>query len=390
MVVEPQRVLFVHAHPDDESIATGGTIATLVDRGDVVTVLTCTRGERGEVIPPHLAHLEGDAAALAAHRETELAAALHELGVTDHRYLGAEGARWPGSEPRRYVDSGMRWGPDGAEAIDSGDPEAFSSAVFGEAAADIAAVIAETQPHVVVSYDANGGYGHPDHVWAHRTARRAAEVMAVPFWTIGGGGGESVTVDVSAVLDRKVRALRAHETQLVVTGETFALSNGESAPIARSESFTRVAPPTEPTGAFREMAVSGKIFTAVSAAAFGAVTGLVMTVVHQATAVVGGVVVPWGIVVALVATTALLVGLRLTFDSRALPVVALVPLLALVTVLAAPTVGGSILVPANAAGYAWSFGPTLVAVVVLAWPRVRPRRAGNIETPPAPKGSRIP
>ena len=399
MAVEPQRVLFVHAHPDDETISTGGTIATLVDRGDLVTVLTCTRGERGEVIPASLAHLEGDHTALAAHREGELAAALRELGVHDHRFLGDPGARWTDSEPRRYIDSGMRWGADGAEPLDALDPEAFSTAVFGEAAADIAAVISETRPHVVVSYDERGGYGHPDHRRAHSTARRAAEVMGVPFWTITEGrlhpAGQTISVDVSPVLDRKVRALRAHESQVVVSGETFALSNGVSSPIARSESFTRLPPPVEPTGAFRELSVSGKIFSIVVAAAFGALAGLVFTVAHQATAVIGGVVVPWGIIVALAATTSLLLGLRLAFDSRVLPIAALVAVLALVSLLALPTDGGSILVPANLAGYAWSFGPTLIAVVVLAWPRARPRitgesQRGNIEGLPAPKGSRIP
>ena len=74
-----ERVLFVHAHPADESIVTGGTIATLVDRRASVTVLTCTRGEGAE-----------------------LAAALAELGVTDHRWLGDSNARWAGREPRRY------------------------------------------------------------------------------------------------------------------------------------------------------------------------------------------------------------------------------------------------------------------------------------------------
>ena len=88
-----ERVLFVHAHPDDESITTGGTMALLVERGSQVTLVTCTRGERGEVIPADLAGLEGDGAALATVRTEELATALAALGVVDHRFLGGPGAR---------------------------------------------------------------------------------------------------------------------------------------------------------------------------------------------------------------------------------------------------------------------------------------------------------
>jgi N-acetyl-1-D-myo-inositol-2-amino-2-deoxy-alpha-D-glucopyranoside deacetylase len=94
-------VLFVHAHPDDETIVTGGTIAKLVDLGAAVTVLTCTRGELGEVIPDEFKHLEGAGAELAQFRTGELHSAMHILGVTDHRFLGETSARWAGREPRR-------------------------------------------------------------------------------------------------------------------------------------------------------------------------------------------------------------------------------------------------------------------------------------------------
>ena len=102
-------MLFVHAHPDDETIVTGGTIALLAESGATVTVLTCTRGERGEVIPAPFKHLEGAGEQLAEFRAAELARALHVLGVTDHRFLGEDRARWGQAEPRRYTDSGMQW-----------------------------------------------------------------------------------------------------------------------------------------------------------------------------------------------------------------------------------------------------------------------------------------
>ena len=93
-MTQPERVLFVHAHPDDETIATGGTLATLVDSGAVVTLVTCTRGERGEVIPADLQDALASQEALAALREAELRKAVGILGVTDHRFLGEENARW--------------------------------------------------------------------------------------------------------------------------------------------------------------------------------------------------------------------------------------------------------------------------------------------------------
>src|SRR5690554_2536102 len=110
---ESRHVLFVHAHPDDETISTGGTIATLVDAGVGVTVVTCTRGERGEVIPAELVHLEGDGPKLAEHRMGELADAMRILGVEDHRYLGEQSARLADLPPRRYLDSGMVWDSSG-------------------------------------------------------------------------------------------------------------------------------------------------------------------------------------------------------------------------------------------------------------------------------------
>ncbi|HEU4807029.1 MAG TPA: PIG-L family deacetylase, partial [Homoserinimonas sp.] len=182
MRMDSRQVLFVHAHPDDETIATGGTIATLIDAGVGVSVLTCTRGELGEVIPPELAHLEGDGPRLAEHRVGELAEAMRILGVDDHRYLGEADARLGDLPPRRYLDSGMVWGEAGPEPVADPDDEALCSAPLDEVVADIASVIADIQPSAVVSYDANGGYGHPDHIRTHQAAREAAGVMAVPFF----------------------------------------------------------------------------------------------------------------------------------------------------------------------------------------------------------------
>ncbi|MEV6576729.1 N-acetyl-1-D-myo-inositol-2-amino-2-deoxy-alpha-D-glucopyranoside deacetylase [Streptomyces sp. NPDC051582] len=159
-----RRLLLVHAHPDDESINNGVTMAKYAAEGALVTLVTCTLGEEGEVIPPELAHLAPDRDdTLGPHRIGELAAAMAELGVTDHRFLGG---------PGRFRDSGMM----GAEQ--NRRPGSFWSTDVDEAAAHLVGVIREVRPQVLVTYDPDGGYGHPDHIQAHRVAMRGAELAA--------------------------------------------------------------------------------------------------------------------------------------------------------------------------------------------------------------------
>jgi N-acetyl-1-D-myo-inositol-2-amino-2-deoxy-alpha-D-glucopyranoside deacetylase len=377
-----ERVLFVHAHPDDESITTGGTIATLVDAGARVTVLTCTRGELGEVIPDDLQHLLESPESLGAHRETELAAAMSALGVTDHRYLGAENARWADLSPRRYLDSGMRWGESGAEPLASLGAESLSAAGLSNVAADIAAVVADVEPTAVVSYDARGGYGHPDHVRAREAAQRAADVMGVPFYEIVTDAAGPIVIDVAPVARRKRDALAAHRSQLTLDGDTFVLSNGSVHPIALTESYRRVPAvhPDDPV-AFRDQSLSTRILAGVVVLAAGAMVGALMTAVHQSTTGIAGVTVPWGIILALVAAIGLVVGLRVLAANRILPILATVGIMGMTAFLASPTVGGSVIVPANPAGYAWTFVPAAVILVVVAWPDVRrpDARAANVQ-----------
>lgn len=178
-------LLAVHAHPDDETLATGALLATWAATGQPVTLVTCTRGERGEVIGAELAHLEGDGAALAAHREGELAAALSALGVVDHHYLDRLPESLTGAEPaqRRYEDSGMAWvGAAGGQAGAAEDvPEhALVAASLEQAASALAELVRERRPAVVVTYEPGGGYGHPDHVRAHEITVRALELAAQP------------------------------------------------------------------------------------------------------------------------------------------------------------------------------------------------------------------
>jgi N-acetyl-1-D-myo-inositol-2-amino-2-deoxy-alpha-D-glucopyranoside deacetylase len=160
--VAAKRIVLVHAHPDDESIASGATMAYYAARGVHVTLVTCTLGEEGEIHVPELAGLaaaEGDQ--LGGYRLTELAAACSALGVVDHRFLGGAG---------RYRDSGMMGLPT------NNHPRAFWQADLDSAAAHLVEIFREIRPQVVITYDENGFYGHPDHIQAHRVAMRAAEL----------------------------------------------------------------------------------------------------------------------------------------------------------------------------------------------------------------------
>jgi N-acetyl-1-D-myo-inositol-2-amino-2-deoxy-alpha-D-glucopyranoside deacetylase len=267
------RLLLVHAHPDDESIGTGATMAKYAAEGAGVTLVTCTLGELGEVIPPELSHLADDAGGgLGEYRIGELAKACAALGVTDQRFLGGAG---------RWRDSGMMGQPS------NDDPRCFWRADLDEAARELLGVIREVQPQVLVTYDANGFYGHPDHIQAHRVAWRAFELadgLVTKFYATAmprsllaagieamrgreegspAGGGtdftrvesvddlpfgvpdEAVTteIDATAYLDQKIAAMRAHATQIAVDSQFFAFSDNVGQRAFGREYYTLVAGP---------------------------------------------------------------------------------------------------------------------------------------------------
>jgi N-acetyl-1-D-myo-inositol-2-amino-2-deoxy-alpha-D-glucopyranoside deacetylase len=255
----PRRLLLVHAHPDDETIGTGATMAKYAAEGALVTLVTCTLGEEGEVLVPGLVHLASDRSdALGEHRIGELAAACAALGVTDQRFLGG---------PGRWRDSGMM----GTSQNDR--PDVFWQAALDEATRHLVAIIREVRPQVVITYDEKGGYGHPDHIQAHRVTVQAFERAGDPSYALEAGEpwrperlyytafpksvlqagidhlrasgdtnffgvesaddlpfgnpDEEVTteIDARAHLDAKVAAMRAHATQIAVDGPFFALSD---------------------------------------------------------------------------------------------------------------------------------------------------------------------
>ena len=269
-----RRILLVHAHPDDETIGTGASMARYADAGVGVTLVTCTLGEEGEILVPGLEHLASDKEdRLGEHRLTELGEAMRILGIDDWRLLGGPGT---------YRDSGMAGTP-------PNDREgAFWRSDLLEAATHLVAVIRDVRPQVVVTYDDFGGYGHPDHIQAHRVTMYAVSLAAAAtfrpdlgeawdvaklYWTafprsiVREGierlraAGETtgfaevdpddipfaiddalVTTAVHAPewLDRKLDALRAHATQVTVDGGFFALADNVGAEAFGTEYFRLV------------------------------------------------------------------------------------------------------------------------------------------------------
>jgi N-acetyl-1-D-myo-inositol-2-amino-2-deoxy-alpha-D-glucopyranoside deacetylase len=272
---ETPRLLFVHAHPDDESITNGATIAHYVARGAQVHVVTCTLGEEGEVIGDQWAWLAVDHAdQLGGYRIGELTAALQALGVGAPIFLGG---------PGRWRDSGM-------VGTAPRRQQRFIDADEREAVGALVTLIRTLRPHVVVTYDAIGGYGHPDHVQAHVVTTAAVAAAGtddypgtpwtVPkfYWTViarsaftagwevlgpddlrsewvipppdgdFGGLGYSddeigAVIEAPDALSAKTAALAAHATQVIVgpTGRACALSNNLALPIVAQEHYILAA-----------------------------------------------------------------------------------------------------------------------------------------------------
>jgi N-acetyl-1-D-myo-inositol-2-amino-2-deoxy-alpha-D-glucopyranoside deacetylase len=269
--MERPRLLFVHAHPDDETLTTGATIAHYVAQGAQVRVVTCTLGEEGEVIGERWAQLAFDQAdQLGGYRIGELTAALNALGIDEPIFLGGAG---------RWRDSGMGGTPPrGRQRFIDADPREAVGALVG--------IIRELRPHVVVTYDAHGGYGHPDHIHAHEVTMAAVaasggaefpgEPWNVPklYWSVMSKSAMSAGLNalddvpagwirqsiddvpfgypdeaIDAVLDvpdqmpAKVAALRAHATQVAVApdGRSCALSNNMALPIGAVEHYILAA-----------------------------------------------------------------------------------------------------------------------------------------------------
>ncbi|WP_150308297.1 DUF6113 family protein [Planctomonas psychrotolerans] len=398
-----EHVLFVHAHPDDETLETGGTIALLLDSGIPVTVLTATRGERGEVIPDDLGSLRDDPHRLGRHREGELREAMRELGVTDHRFLGSEDARALGLTPRRYLDSGMEWREDGNPGPQSPlDPHSLCAADPEEVASDVLEVVLATRTTAIVTYNDYGGYGHPDHIAVHHAAVRAASMAGVPVFAIEyprsaaaasraavaergrfdeptqhetttvPDGSAPIRVDVSAQLPRKIAALRAHRSQVVVDGDQYGLSNGRGEVVRDTEYFREISSDDPerytPTLLHRMLGYG-------LAGLVGVLFAAIATAVHRVEWTVASSALPVGLVLALVSVAALLLGMRLVLRDRYYVGAAAVGIVVAIVAFSTPGAGGSAFFPESLPSVLWLLVPPIIATVVVAWPRLPERHA---------------
>ena len=261
-----KRLLLVHAHPDDETINNGVTMAKYVDLGAQVTLVTCTRGEEGEVLVNELANLASDKDdKLGEHREIELKDAMAQLGINDFRFLGTPNKKWR--------DSGMMG------TLQNERDDVFWQADLDEASLELVKIILEIKPQVLITYDEFGGYGHPDHIKAHRVAMRATELAAEQGWQVSkiywntmprsviqmgiekmkevgsdffgaqsaddlpfAKPDELVTTVVNApeYVPQKLAAMKAHATQISVDGPFFALSNNLGLSVWGDEYYTLV------------------------------------------------------------------------------------------------------------------------------------------------------
>ena len=224
----PLTLMAVHAHPDDEALFTGGVLAHYAAAGVRTVLVTCTDGALGDLAAP-AGGGAGHGEAVARQRRAELEASCATLGVRDLEVLG-------------YHDSGM------AGWAENGRPDAFCNVAAGVVADRLAGLLDRYRPQVVVTYDADGFYGHPDHIAAHRATLVALEAtrgvdklyfvavakstiagfadlaraagMTLPDWIDGepafGTDDDLVatSVDCSAVVDRKYAALAAHASQV--------------------------------------------------------------------------------------------------------------------------------------------------------------------------------
>jgi LmbE family N-acetylglucosaminyl deacetylase len=253
-------LVMFHAHPDDEAIATGGTMARYAADGHRVVLVVATHGEEGEVAEGFLS--EGESLATRRMDETHTAAAL--IGVSRVEFLG-------------YRDSGMM----GTPANDH--PDCFWRADLDEAAARLAAILTEERADVLTVYDDHGGYGHPDHIQVHRVGHRAAVAAGVPRvfeatmnrdvirlqWREAAAAGVetpgededrqieemgtpdagiTTAIEVGDFLEIKRRAMAAHASQIDEASWFLSLPPDTFRAAFGTEWFVRTTPPPDGAG----------------------------------------------------------------------------------------------------------------------------------------------
>ena len=362
-----RRVLLVHAHPDDESLSTGHVIAERIASGADVMVLTLTRGERGKMKLVELKSLEGNLEAMGAFRTNELINALKEFSTPDlkvqHRFAGT----------RAYLDSGMRINAFGKPGKPKDLDEMALSAVTPSVIADeVIRAINDFRPEAVVTYNRNGGFGHPDHRAAFEgtalALRKVAKMnngRAPKFWVIAEPGERfDVTIGNEATTTVRKAALNAHASQIILNSETYALTPSKELRYDAPDRLRLIRRPSA-------WLPARKFLAGLWGLPLGVLLALAGTMLHRIhTSSVDQT--PVGLIVALVMAGSLGLGLRLLRSSLGA--------LYLMTLGFAATMwyfafgrSGSTLIAGDDYGNWWLYGSIVLLAVIILFPRLRPK-----------------
>lgn len=359
----PNRLLIVHAHPDDESLFTGHVIAHALRGGSEVRVVTLTRGEMGTTEVKDLEYLNEDSQAMALFREQELSQSLEAFPGVEHRYLGQ----------RAYRDSGMRinaWGKVGKpRKLDEMSLSAAGTSVVGE---DIASEIKDFKPDVVLTYDSKGGYGHPDHKAAHAAVAWAIRHLAKKrirpqLWEIVEPGksfdvefGDEETAEV------KRAALLAHSSQIEISGDEIVY-NGKTRMLLTDKERLRKTSPSP-------LLQLKPVLTYLWAVPTGILVGIAGTLLHRS---VDGSGFPIGLVVALSMVGSLALALRMLRNSRGALYLMSFSLIATVFLMAQRQPGGELFITTelggnffDSVGNLWAYGSIVLVGLIMVFPQL--------------------
>ena len=359
-----KRLLVVHAHPDDESIFTGHIIADRLAAGAEVYVLTLTRGERGKVKLEELKGLEGQLRAMGAFRTGELKVALSELQKAgpklQHSFAGT----------RAFLDSGMRINQMGRPTKKSRTDEmalaAASTAVIAE---DIERVMNEFKPDAILTYNAKGGYGHPDHKMAHHATAmairhyRRQKRRAPQFWVLAEPKERfDVAIGDAKTAVFKRAALEAHSSQVSIFAETFSIGSTE----IRYDAPERIRKAT-PSPLVHLL----PLLTFFWAIPLGVLLGLSGTLLHSIKTT-DTAQFPIGLSVALTMVACLALALRLLRNSRGALYLMTLSFITSVYWLSQEQPGGEVLIVSNQIGDTWVYGSMAICAFVMLFPRLNP------------------
>ncbi|MBH0117614.1 PIG-L family deacetylase [Salinibacterium sp. NG253] len=390
-----QRVLVVAARPEDEAYVFGATIATLVQRGTELIVLSCSNNATAAIeaspstgsAPETVSHGAAVPGFLAASvttggsAETNTAVADAEADADTDADTGTD----TGERAAVSVDEVVReiLGITSHHILREDNGRQFSTLDARALASDLAAAITSLKPDVVVSYakESSGTARGAEALLVHDATVLATELAGVPFYTASAVPVDrGVAVSSATALAFKRRATEIYRNEVPV-GESVSTPPEYLRRLRRRELV------------IGERSRVERSILALVSLALGALVGLVLTAVHQSTFTIGDVRVPWGIVVSVTLVTALILGLRLIYDTRVAAGFASLGVLAMSALLAAAMPGGTILIPANVAGYVWTFAPVLVVLIVVGWPRVNRQVSSasraNIELNSPVKGADI-